>query len=131
MCNILRDFMRSRNTSNGFGYFEGDPMAVKHASSMSKNQIRGSTRYQTVTRAFYAYLKEAGVVPQYVDTSSAATGRTVLDLSSFLRRCPYENGGQRDVAEHIRRLILTSLFPELKKSFAMGDGVWGRLEAGI
>jgi hypothetical protein len=80
--------MRSRNTVNGHGYFEGDRLAIKHASSMSKNQIRAFTRYQTVPRAFYAYLKEAGVVPQYVDTSSAATGRTVLDLSSFLAEMP-------------------------------------------
>ncbi|MGA2402512.1 MAG: hypothetical protein ABSG91_12540 [Syntrophobacteraceae bacterium] len=128
MPKILKDFIRSGKSAQGAGFFADDEVAVKISRTIGRNQIRRFQRYGEVPTGFFRYVKERGIVPSSIDASKKAIGRSVDDLLNFLWNCPQRDEKSRDAADYIRKHILLSIHPELRKSFTGQDGVWEHLE---
>ncbi len=128
MPKIIRDFIKSGRTECGVGYFAGDILAVEKARKMTKNQIRQFKRHGLVPGSFISYLKDCGIIPITAKTSKGSMGRTIHEFLEFLWTCPCKDEAMRDAMEFVRKLILTSVHPELKSSFCGQDRVWRHLE---
>ena len=53
MSKIITDFLKCAGHSNGFGYFEGNELAVSYAKTISSNQRRKYERYGTIPTALF------------------------------------------------------------------------------
>ena len=56
MVKIINDFVESRCTTCGYGFFEGNDSAVKFARTISKNERRQWAKYGKIPTAFKEYL---------------------------------------------------------------------------
>lgn len=117
MPKIIRDFIASGRSEHGVGFFAGDKLAVEIARNMGKSQTRQFKRKGEVPGGFFRYLKERRIIPLSADTTRETIGRTVNDLLEFLWTCPYQNQKARDAGEYIRKLILLSIYPDLKRAY--------------
>ena len=114
MGSIVADFVRSRETTNGYGFWEGMPAASERAVGLSKRQKRRYLRYGVVPPDFFDFLEDLGF--RINGTSARVSGCAEDDLPKVLAehlRCK-----TREASELAEYLVETAVFrnhPELRK----------------
>ena len=126
MCKAVSDFVKSSETVNGYGRFEGRETALRLALDMSKNQKRQFHRYGIVPAALFRYLKEVRAIKR--ETHIPKEKRTIDGLLDLLWDGGYRDGKSRSEAECLRFEILKERYPMLRKSFGGAGGIWRRGE---
>ena len=129
MCRLIYDFIKSSETINGYGCFEGKATALSLAQGMSKSQKRQFRRYRIIPGAFYYYLKKVGMILEERHISKEK--RTVDGLLDLLWNSTYRNQRTRFEAEWLRWAILKEKYPMLRKSFGGAEHIWKRGEESI
>jgi len=83
MCSIMNDFIKTRNNSDGHGFFEGKASAVTFSRNLTKRHELRFTRYGKIPPSFIDFLiKEYGFVPP---DSSPGKSDPISSILDFLR----------------------------------------------
>ena len=111
---LVGDFVRSRETTNGYGFGEGIPAASERAIGLSKSQRRCYARYKTVPSDFFDFLEDLGfrVTGTYVRVSGCAEDDLPKVLAEHLR-CKTQEA--RHLAEYLVETAVFRNHPELRK----------------
>jgi len=120
---IVEDFVESAFHPNGFGFFEGNLMAVHIARGLSRQQIKKYRRYGIIPTAFFIWLKEVRLVNPGMPIPRGGLKREELDQfwsRHFIGKEQLRS--KRETKE--RNRIQNICAPELNKAFALQDHVW-------
>ena len=129
MCKVVSDFIKSSETRDGYGCFEGKVIALCFAQKIGKNQKKQFCRYGVIPKAFYGYLQKVGVIKK--QTRIPKEERTVDCLLDLLWNGTCRNGKSRLEAEWLRWAILREKYPMLRKSFGDAEHIWKRGQESI
>lgn len=130
MFDIFKDFVNSGISHGGCGFFEKDELAIQYARKITKCQLKKFNRYKEIPGPFFSYLKAMEIIPKDTNISAKVVGRSAEGVAELLWRTPYKNEGHRDAGEYLRKMILTSRMPMLKKSYPGNHRVWVDIEEG-
>ena len=122
VCPVMIDFLKSRNTHEGYGLFEGIPEAVEYSGQMTRNEMN-RLKQGKIPAAFWDFLKKVKII-SWKETIPVG-GLTLGQLASSLQdpRRSYPSEGVRSMAHTLARIMLKADNPDLTdKSFAVG--VW-------
>jgi hypothetical protein len=111
---LVADFVRSRETTNGYGFWEGIPAASERAVGLSKRQKRRYQRYGVVPSDFFDFLEDLGF--RITGTYARVSGCTEDDLPEVLAE--HLTCKTREASEVAEYLVETAVFrnhPELRK----------------
>ena len=126
MCKLVREFIKSRNSSNGFGFFAGDKVAVKFAEKVSLSQRRKFKRRGIIPAALLNYLEKIEAIKR--DKFIPEEERTVDWLLDLLWETPKRNQVNPSMGEIIRVEILKDLMPWLSNKMGTMEHVWRKGE---
>jgi len=62
MTRVISDFIKSADTTNGFGIYKGDDLAAWLSANIPKSQKQLFERYGVVPGAFFLYLKKRQII---------------------------------------------------------------------
>jgi hypothetical protein len=114
MSSIVADFVRSRETRDGYGFWEGIPVASERALALSKRQRRRYLRYGVVPPDFFDFLEDLGF--RISETYARASGCAEDDLPKVLAE--HLTCKTREASELAEYLVETAVFrnhPELRR----------------
>lgn len=122
VCPVMIDFLKSRNTCDGFGMFEGIPEAVEFSSQITRNQMNRLKRGK-VPAAFWDFLKQIKIIPR--NEAMPDGGMTLGALACRLQdpSCTYPSETERSMAQFIARQMLKASNPDLSDA-SFASGVW-------
>jgi len=103
---IVDDFVVCAKSKDGFGYFEGDSLAITIAGTMGKNQTRNYDRRGIVPPAFFKYIEELVLYPANKNRFINLDKKIVFALSDFLWEFPYKDLASRSNGDYLRLQIL-------------------------
>lgn len=122
VCPVMIDFLKSRNTHDGYGMFEGIPEAVDFSKQMTRNQLNRLKRGE-VPAAFWDFLKKIKIIPwkETMSVGGMRLGQLACQLQDPSRVYPSE--GIRSMAHTLSRIMLKAGHPDLTdRTFAVG--IW-------
>ncbi|RJR43999.1 MAG: hypothetical protein C4576_13845 [Desulfobacteraceae bacterium] len=109
MSKIIGDFVKSADGA-GYGVFEGDEVAARHAKTMGKCQRRNWERHNVVPAAFLNYLVGVGAIEKCFIPEPERTVWKVLEL---LYDSPARNRGGESIGEVVRTALEKDLLPKV------------------
>ena len=132
MCKIIDDFIKSAEHNEGYGYFEGNLIAVRYAKTIGRNGRKGRNqkrkykRYGTIPTAFFNYLKAIGAIKR--EKFIPEKYRTLDMLLDLLSETVNQNTLHSSEAKILRTEILKDQYPEPKKTIGSAQHIWKKLE---
>ena len=103
---IVDDFVVCAKLKYGFGYFEGDSLAITIAGTMGKNQIRNYYRREIVPPAFFKYIEELVLYQVNRSRFINLDNKTIFALSDFLWGFQYKDLASQSNGDYLRLQIL-------------------------
>ena len=126
MDQIIDDFIKSRDTARGYGFFEyensmnhGEKDAVDFANDMGKCQLQKYKMYQVVPGAFISYFRYLGVIPE--DLEIPKDKRTTKGFTDLLCKSGKNIAHLGDFIKEQRETRLKNIHPEMRKMFVSGE----------
>ena len=129
MDQIIDDFIKSRDTANGYGFFKyersmnhGEKDVVDFAMEVGKCQAQKYKRYQVVPAAFISYLRYLQVIPEDLEIpKDKKTIKGFADLFCEINCEESVSQGLADFIKEYREQNLKKLIPEMHVLFVSGE----------
>ena len=109
MLKIIMDFIKSGQLGQGVGLFVDDPVAVRISRTISKSQIRRFRHYGEIPGPFSLYLRQRGILPDWIVIPRKSRGYMMSKLLKILWEVMafHPNRESGDAAEFIRKELLS------------------------
>jgi hypothetical protein len=114
---VLKDFLESRNSTCGYGMFEGVLASTIWAEKVGKSEFRRLQRYGVVPTAFIEFLGTMGIVLERYRYSRKEMTEGCLASMLMTGKYVCKDEKTRSDAEYIGKMILLTKHPELAISF--------------